>query len=122
MPKEFSRTRRIGELIQRELADIIRREVTDPHLGMITLSQVKITPDLKTAHVFVTALNAQVTPEHVVKKLNAVVGSLRYQLSQRLSIRNTPRLEFLYDSSIEYAVRLSALIDSVTISHNDVHG
>lgn len=109
--KEFSRTQRVSEQIRRELADIIRREFTEPSLGMLTVTGVDISPDLKSARVYVTVLGGSV--EQTVQHLNEAAGQLRYHLSQRLSTRTTPRLQFVYDASVEYGSHLSALIDSV---------
>ena len=121
--KEFSRTQRVGEQIQRELAHIISREITAPYLGMITVSAADVSPDLKSARVYVTVLGGNEGVEQTVQHLNKVAGRLRYHLSQRLTTRITPRLQFVYDSSIEYGSRLSALIDSVTpLSKKDKHG
>ncbi len=113
MPKEFSRNQRVGELIQRELADIICREVSMPGLGMLTVAAVKVSPDLKFAKVYITLLGGVFTPNQVMQHLNEIAGRLRHHLSQRLTIRTTPRLQFVHDTSIEYGVKLSALIDSV---------
>ena len=122
--KEFSRTQRVGEQIQRELAHIISREITAPNLGMITVSAVDVSPDLKYARVYVTVLGGQEGVEQTVQHLSNMAGRLRYHLSQRLTTRVTPRLQFVYDSSIEYGSRLSALIDSVAapLSKKDKHG
>jgi len=110
--KEFSRTQRVGVQIQRELAEIIRRELSNPNLGMITVSEVKVSPDLKSARVYVTILGSKFPVEQTIEHINAAAGRLRYYLSQRLTTRTTPRLQFIHDSSIEYGSRLSALIDS----------
>lgn len=111
--KEFSRTQRIGEQIQRELADIIRREINKPGLGMITVSGVYVSPDLKYARVYITVLGNNEGVEQIVQYLNKMARRLRHYLSQRLTTRTTPSLRFIYDSSIEYGNNLSALIDSV---------
>ncbi len=112
--KEFKRSQRVNVLIQRELADIIRREVTVSNLGMLTISGVDISPDFKFARIYVTVLGGSLGVKKAMEHLNELAGMLRYHLSQRLSTRTTPRLQFLHDSSVEYGSRLSALIDSVT--------
>jgi ribosome-binding factor A len=111
--KEFSRKQRVGEQIQRELANIIRREISSPQLGMLTIYEVDISPDLKFARVYVTTLGGKLGVKESMQYLNKAAGKLRYHLSQCLKTRTTPRLLFVYDSSIEYGSRLSALIDSV---------
>jgi ribosome-binding factor A len=111
MPKEFSRTQRVGEVIQRQLAEIIRREMTRRDVGMITISTVSITPDLKSARIYITLLGGQLTPKETVNYLNESANQLRHHLSQRLTTRTTPRLQFVYDSSIEYGNHLTTLIN-----------
>ncbi len=110
--KEFSRTQRVGEQIQRELSSIIHKEVSTKTFGMITVSAVDISPDLKQAKIYVTILAGD--EKTTVKYLNNEMrGKLRYGLSQRLTTRTTPQLYFIHDGSVEYATRLSALIESV---------
>ena len=113
MSKEFSRSQRVGELIQRELAHIIRREVNRTDLGIITISEVKVSPDLGYARVYVTILGGDPEATSAIQYLNHTAGSLRHYLSQRLTLRVTPRLQFVHDSSLEYGNRLTALINSV---------
>ncbi|MBE9562515.1 MAG: 30S ribosome-binding factor RbfA [Proteobacteria bacterium] len=112
MMKEFSRTQRVGEQIQRELALIIHKEVNTKTFGMITVSGVDVSPDLKQAKIYVTILAGD--EKITVKYLNTEMkGRLRYNLSQRLTTRTTPQLHFIHDGSVEYGTRLSALIESV---------
>ncbi len=111
MGKEFSRSRRVGEQIQRELAELLQREINDPRLGMVTVSAVEVSRDLAVAKVFFTVLN----PEHDMKQtlsgLNHASGFLRRELGKRMQLRVVPELRFQFDSSIEHGSRLSALID-----------
>lgn len=111
--KEFSRAQRVSGLVQRELADIIQREMSDPALGLVTISAVKLSPDLKMAQIYVTFLGTQLSVQQALHRLNDWAGLLRHQLSQRLTTRTTPRLQFVHDESIEYGIRLCHLIDSV---------
>jgi ribosome-binding factor A len=113
MPKEFSRTQRVSELIQRELAYLIQREIGDSHLGLITISMVEISTDLKEARVYITVLGSNTPIEQTMQSLNDAAKLLRHHLSQRLTLRTTPRLQFIYDSSLEQGNRLLALIDSI---------
>jgi ribosome-binding factor A len=113
MSKEFSRTQRVNEQIQRELSSIIQREIQESALGMLTISAVEISPDLREGRVYVTVLGGRWNNEQTVKYLNEMAGFLRHHLSQRLNLRITPRLRFIYDASVEYGNRLSALIDSL---------
>lgn len=111
MPKEFSRIQRVNNVIQKELAVIISREMDVS--GMITISEVNVSPDLKQAKIYISLLGGNLSAEAVVDMLNESTGMLRYHLSQQLTLRTTPKLHFYYDNTIEEGMRLSALIDSV---------
>ncbi len=119
MPKEFSRARRVAETLQRELAEIIRREVTLPRAGLITVSAVDVSPDLHHAKVFVTALGNEIESREVVEELNHAGGFMRHELARHLNMRVTPQLHFFYDTSLEYGQHLSALIDQAVAEDSE---
>ena len=112
MPKDFERTRRVGEQLQRELATLIQQEIMDPRVGMITVSAVEVTKDLAHAKVFITALNESQGHNETIDALQHAAGFLQHELGKRLKLRTIPRLKFVYDESIERGTALSALIDS----------
>lgn len=111
MAREFSRTRRIGEQIQRELAQLIQQELQDPRLGMVTVSAVEVSRDLANAKVFITVLGEGADVQASLKVLNKAAGFLRHELGRRLILRSLPALRFVYDASLERGNRLSSLID-----------
>ncbi len=114
MPKDYPRSRRIAEQIQRELSDIIRLELKDPRVGMITITDVEVTSDHEHAKVFFTQLgNLAADADHAPVKhaLEHAAGFLRSELAHRMRLRIVPQLHFEYDESIERGVRLSKLID-----------
>ena len=111
MPKEFSRTRRVGEQIQRELSALIRRDLQDPRAGWVTITGVRMSRDLVHARVFVSVLDENRDPMQAVAALNHAAGFLRRLLGRTLGLRVVPRLRFEYDASIERGARLSSLID-----------
>ena len=111
MPKEFNRTRRVGEQMQRELAQLIQQEIKDPRLGMVTVSGVEVTRDLSIARVFVSALGEEEHPEKVITILEKASGFLRHELGKRMTMRTVPALRFQFDQSISRGNRLSSLID-----------
>ncbi len=111
MPKEFSRTRRVGEQIQRELSALIRRDLQDPRAGWVTITGVRMSRDLAHARVFVSVLDEDRDPMRAVAALNHAAGFLRRLLGRALSLRAVPRLRFEHDVSIERGARLSSLID-----------
>ena len=109
------RTRRVAELIRRALADIIRDQLSDRGLGLLSITATEITRDLKRATVFITILGEE-DQERVIDILNEESSALRHELSRTLNLRHTPEIEFRYDFSIERGVRLSRLIDDLSIS------
>jgi ribosome-binding factor A len=111
MPREFKRSDRVASQLQRELADLIRTQVKEPRLGMITVSDAEVSRDLAVAKVFVTFLGAKEPAETCVSLLSTMVPMLRRELGKRLRIRNMPEIHFVYDDSIERGMRMDALLD-----------
>ena len=103
---------RVGDQIQRVLSEIVRRELRDPRVGMVTLTAVEMSPDCAHATVYFTCLDAAHVPEASVG-LKHAAGFLRSQLGRSIQLHVTPQLRFVYDESIERGARLSQLIDSV---------
>ena len=113
MPREFSRSRRVGDLLQRELAGMIQRRTLESGTGMVTLSSADVSPDLKNATVYFTCLGNSVGNEQVVDILNEYAGEFRHELGKSLKLRTIPHLRFRYDYSLDQANRLTELIDSL---------
>ena len=110
------RTRRVAELIRRALADIIRDRLPDRGLRLLSITATEITRDLSRATVFITILGEEEDQERATEILNEESRALRHELSRTLNLRHTPEIEFRYDFSIERGVRLSRLIDDLSIS------
>ena len=110
------RTRRVGELIRRALADIIRDQLPDHGLGLLSITATEVTRDLSRATVFISLLGEEEDQERVTKILNEESSALRHELSRTLNLRHTPEIKFRYDLSIERGARLSRLIDDLSIS------
>ncbi len=106
------RPKKVADLIQRELSELLRRELRDPRVGMITITSVDVSPDLSHAKVFFTALGKEQL-QQTTDGLQRAAGFLRSQLAQRMKMYTTPELRFAYDESVERGDRLSRLIDSV---------
>lgn len=111
MPRSLPRLRRIAEQIQRELAQLVRVELKDPRVGMVTFTGVEVSPDYAHATVFFTTLEGEPTVRETERALQHAAGFLRTQLSHRLRLRSVPQLRFAYDASVERGMRLSKLID-----------
>ncbi|KAB7628442.1 30S ribosome-binding factor RbfA [Alkalilimnicola sp. S0819] len=112
MPRDYPRTRRVADQIQRELAGLIRDQVRDPRVGSITVSEVEVARDFAHAKVYVTQLGADAErSREAVEGLNRAAGFLRRELGRGLRLRNVPALKFFYDPAFERGAHLSALID-----------
>ena len=112
MPKKSGRPQKLGDQIQRELSDLVQREVRDPRVGMVTITSVDVSPDLSHAKIFFTILEKDKL-EATTQGLKRSAGFLRSQLARRIKLYTTPELRFVYDESVERGDRLSRLIDSV---------
>jgi ribosome-binding factor A len=106
-----SRSARIADQIQRELAELVRLELRDPRVGMITLTGVELSRDQSHAKVFFTVLGPASAAEQALEGLHRAAGFLRSELAHRLTTRKVPELHFEYDQSVERGMRLSQLID-----------
>lgn len=107
------RARRLGEQIQRELTELLRRDVKDERIGNVTITAVHVTGDLRNAKVYYLIFGKSGADPQVQRGLESAAGFLRNALSRSLMIRYTPLLAFELDTSIEHGVRLTQLIDSV---------
>ena len=116
-----ARSRRIESEIQRVLAALIAREVKDPRVGNVTITAVQVAPDMGSARVYFTPFASRESPETVRVGLTHAASFLRGELGRRLSLRHAPRLEFLFDDSVEGAARLTSLIDSAVASDRATH-
>ncbi len=111
MKKGSQRLQRVAEQVQQELADLLRTEVKDPRVGMVTVTQVEVSADAAHAKVFFTALTGREHGKEATAALARTAGFLRSQLSKRLQLFTVPQLHFVYDDSIESGMQLSRLID-----------
>ena len=108
--KSFQRSDRVAEQIRRDLADLIRSELKDPRVGMISLTDVELTPDYAHAKIFSTTLQSEHL-EEIQVGLKRASGFLRRELGRRIHIHTLPELHFVYDNSIERGASLSLLIN-----------
>ncbi len=123
MAKEYKRSQRVGDHIQKELATIIQMPVRDAGLGLVTISAVNLSTDLAYAKIFVTCLGMDHVESdghdlsddraEVLAMLNDNAAQFRHQLSKILTTRTVPKLQFMFDESLEQANRLTSLIDSL---------
>ena len=109
MAKEFSRSHRVAEQMQRELAQLLQFEVKDPRVGMVTITQVEVTGDMAHAKVFYSAASAS---DAIQQGLEKSAGFLRTQIAKRMLLRTVPQLHFVYDASIDNGMKMAQLIDA----------
>src|ERR1035437_6386472 len=109
MAKDYARTDRIAEQMQRDLADLLRLEVKDPRVNKVTITGVEVTNDYSHAKVFYTTLDG--TNKQLQEGLDRAAGFLRSKLAHAMKLRIIPQLHFVYDESIERGSHLSQLID-----------
>jgi len=121
MPKEFSRAERVAEQIRRELAEMIRLELKDPRVSLVTLTDVEISPDYTHAKVFYTTLAGEEQRQAIERGLKHAAGFLRRELGRRVRIHHTPELHFVYDASVERGSHLSQLIDEAVKADEERH-
>jgi ribosome-binding factor A len=108
-----SRPDRIADQIRSELAQLLAREVHDPGVGFLTLTYVKVTPDLQLARVYYTSLGDANAQRESAKALKRAGPFLRRQLGQRLRLRRVPELEFFYDESIARQDRIEQILQEL---------
>ncbi|MEQ1667546.1 MAG: 30S ribosome-binding factor RbfA [Sulfuriferula sp.] len=111
MAKDYPRSRRVAEQIQREMADILRNEIHDPRVGMVTVTEVEITHDLEHAKIYFTVFESEARGLEAGKALNHAAGFIRSQLGSRMRLRIVPQITFVYDKSIARGAELSRIID-----------
>jgi ribosome-binding factor A len=106
----------VADQIQRDLSELIARELKDPRVGMVTLNAVEVTPDYAHAKVFFSLITGK--PEEATEGLNAAAGFLRNGLFKRLQIHTVPTLHFIFDRTTERASDMNALISKAVASRS----
>ncbi|TQV87819.1 30S ribosome-binding factor RbfA [Aliikangiella coralliicola] len=122
MAREFNRTDRVSEQLQRELAQIIQMEIKDPRVGMVTVSAVEVSRDLCYSTVFVTFLGIDEDKKSIkvaLDVLNNAAGFIRGLIGKRMKLRVVPQIKFEFDKSIARGSELSALIKKARDKDSD---
>jgi ribosome-binding factor A len=122
MPREFPRARRVEEQLKRLLAELVRREVMDPRVGLVTITSVEVSKDLSHANVYFTPFAGIGDADAALEALRHAAGFLRHQVRDQMRLRIAPELVFRIDDSVERGARLSALIDEAVGSDRRRHG
>ena len=116
------RQRRVAEQIHRELSLLLMREARDPRLADVTITEVRVTPDLLIARVYFTVLGDSARQQEALAALDHANGFLRTQLAGQVRLRLAPELTFELDSSAEYGRRIDDLLDQVAASSSPEDG
>lgn len=111
MKTESNRPRRVAELIRRELAMLIPRELDDPHAHQITITGAEVSRDMSSARIYYSLLSGAAEAKQTTKSLNRAAGFLRHALMERVSLRTVPALRFYFDESVERGARIDSLIE-----------
>ena len=117
--KEYSRSERVADQIQREVAEIISQELDDPRIGRVTVSGSSLSKDLSNATLYIT-LPADGDVQRALEGLNRASGFVRRCLAKRVRMRYVPRLRFAHDVTLDRATRIGELIDAATAADEDV--
>ena len=110
MPREYPRARRIEEQLKRLLSELVRREVKDPRVGLVTITAIEVSRDLSHARVYFTPFAGAGDAAAALEALRHAAGYLRLQVRNQMRLRIAPELDFRLDDSVERGARLSALI------------
>ena len=113
------RQRKVQELLVQEISQIIRRELKDPHVGFVTITDAEVSPDLRHARVFYSVLGDQSQREETGKALNRAAGFIRGEFARRASMRYVPEIRFYFDASVEQGARIHQLLEQVKREDED---
>jgi ribosome-binding factor A len=120
MPREFSRSQRLGTEVLRTLSELLRFETKDPRLQGVSLTSVELSRDLSVARVYFNLMNPDDDPESALEGLKKATGFLRSRLGRAIKVRHVPELRFAHDDSAAQSIKISELIDSAL--HSDEQG
>ena len=110
---DFKRADRVADLVKQQIAEILRREVHDPRIANITVTDVRLTDDLRSARIYVVELGKDRMSDDVGQGLSKARGFVRRELGKRLQLRYVPELSFFYDSSFEYGSKIDRLLKEI---------
>jgi ribosome-binding factor A len=119
MPRDFSRASRVSEVIQREVANIVQKDMNDPRAAAVTITHTKMTRDMSSARIYFIMQGDKKTIKETEKVLNKAAGFIRHELTSRIELRYIPKLHFAYDQSIERGLRVGKLIEDVMHNEQD---
>jgi len=109
----FKRADRVGGQVQKELSDLLQKEIRDPRLDFVTIMRVSISDDLRSARIYFSVAEGERRKLSALAGFKSAAGYLRRKLSRRLELRHVPELEFLYDESFDRATRINRVLNGI---------
>ncbi|WP_241004398.1 30S ribosome-binding factor RbfA [Conexibacter sp. SYSU D00693] len=116
------RMRRVDEAVREVLGDAVSRDLKDPRIGFVTVTDVRTSPDLRHATAYVSVLGTSAEQEATLEGLRSAHGILQSRIAAELRMKRTPTLDFVLDHTAERAQQLEALIDQVAPHDEEDHG
>jgi len=110
---QHKRAERVGDLIKKEISQIIQYELKDPGIGFVTITAVELSGDLKHARIFYSVLGDENAKEESSSALKRACGFIQHEIGKRLRLRYTPEICFLFDTSVEYGAHIETLIKKI---------
>jgi ribosome-binding factor A len=111
--KDTRRVNRLGDLIKEEISSLLIREIKDPRIGMLTVTDVEVSPDIRTAKVFYAVSGDQKARDQVQRGLESAVGFIKTAIAHNLTIRRVPELVFIYDKSLDYGEKIDRILEEL---------
>jgi ribosome-binding factor A len=120
MAKEYGRSERVSSQMQKELAYVLQRDVSDPRLGFVTVNEVVVSKDLAVAKIYITVLNSNEDGKvESVNALNELAPVIRHQVAKRMRLRHISEFRFYYDNSFDTGMRVAELLSDVDNSNQE---
>jgi len=111
--KDTRRTDRLGDLIKEEISSLLIRDIKDPRIGMLTITDVEVSRDIRTAKVFYTVGGDLSARQQAQRGLESAVGFIRSSIAHNLTIKRVPELTFIYDNSLDYGQKIDLILEKL---------
>ena len=108
---QYRRADRLGDLIQREISDILHRQIKDPRIGFCTIMRVDVSDDLCHAKIYVSIMGTESQQKNTLAGLKSATGFIRRAIGHRIKLRHTPEIVFLLDKSVDHSIHIAKLIE-----------
>jgi ribosome-binding factor A len=115
----YKRSERVADEIQKELSDIVTRKLKDPGVGLVTITSVKLSDDLKNARIYYTVMGKNEDRTESQRGLTRAVEFFRAELRQRMKLRVIPVLKFFYDDTLDQSIQVQKLLDEISREHQN---